>query len=337
MAHYRAGTETLIRSLRDLRVSREGRPVLGEPPRGVPENVIRSTLLERAHGARRLVREKLGSRRRSRFLDQFRLDPDTLPRPLTPPGEGDFIICGCPRTGTTLLCAALFQPPAVITVSEPWEGMNLPPDALFAHIRAEIGAAGRLQQGRLDLKTLVETGKVRWCEEGKTARPVELIEDYLLGVKWPAFWRYVELLPQTKFLLCVRDPFEVVNSFKNASGRLSKGLDHEIPFNARMNQDLRSRTADVALRWVLLSDYINQRMLPYLNRSSVFTVRYERWFTDREALMQELSSFLGAKLTPGPAILHPPKRLTLTDRELALVRAHCTTAEPLGYSLDQYR
>lgn len=292
-----------------------------------------TTLFERADGARRLARQRLATKRRRRFLSQFRLDPDSLPRPLSSPGDNDFVICGCPRSGTTLLCAALFQPPAVITVSEPWEGMNVPPHALFARIRNELDTGGRLQQGRLDLRALLEEAEVRWCQESKTGRPVELSGEYLLGVKWPAFWRYLELLPNTKFLVCVRDPIAVVNSFKNGSTRLSVGLDREVAFNARMNQDLRSETSNLALRRVLLYDYINERLLPHLDRPNVFTVRYERWFTERDALVEELSEFLKVRLTSGPAAIHEPKSITLNDRELALIRSHCRTAEKLGYSV----
>lgn len=213
--------------------------------------------------------------------------------------------------------------------------MIVSPQALFARIRNELDTGGQLQQGRLDLKALLEEGEVRWCLEDKTGRPVELSADYLLGVKWPAFWRYLELLPNTKFLVCVRDPIAVVNSFKNGLTRLSLGLDREVAFNARMNQYLRSETFDLALRRVLLYDYINERLLPHLDRPNVMAVRYERWFTERDALVQELSEFLKVRLTFGPAAIHEPANLTLTDRELALVRSHCRTAERLGYSLSQ--
>jgi len=55
-------------------------------------------------------------RRWRRLLDSLTLDPDHLPRPVEAPGTRDFVICGCPRTGTALLTAMLFQPPRVVTV-----------------------------------------------------------------------------------------------------------------------------------------------------------------------------------------------------------------------------
>jgi Sulfotransferase family len=327
----------LIGLLRFLPHARAKSPSAGEvverdwAPAG--RNATAPTLLERADGARRLARQRISSIRRRKFLSQFRLDPDSLPRPLSSPGDNDFVICGCPRSGTTLLCAALFQPPAVITVSEPWEGMIVSPQALFAGIRNELDTGGRLQQGRLDLKALLEEGDVRWRQEDKAGRPVELSGDYLLGVKWPAFWRYLELLPNTKFLVCLRDPIAVVNSFKNGQTRLSLGLEREVAFNARMNQYLRSETSDLALRRVLLYDYVNERLLPHLDRPNVFSVRYERWFTEREALVEELSEFLEVRIASGPAAIHKPTSISLADRELALIRSRCRTAEPLGYSL----
>ena len=71
---------------------------------------------------------RLSPRRRrwERFLQALPLDPSELEVPLAPPGRDDFIICGCPRTGTTLLAAVLFQPPRMVTCMEPWDGMRPP-------------------------------------------------------------------------------------------------------------------------------------------------------------------------------------------------------------------
>lgn len=272
-------------------------------------------------------------RRWRRLLDSLTLDPDRLPHPLPAPGARDFIICGCPRSGTALLTAALFQPPDVVTVMEPWDGMRLPPAELFASLRSEI-ATGRLGRGRLDLPALEREGAVRWCRDGEIPQPVEARADHLLGVKWPAFWRYLDLLPDTRFVVCVRHPAAVVASFAHTGGRLGGGLDYDTPFNHVMNDALRAATADVAVRRVLLYDYINSRLLPHLTRPNVLTVRFERWFTEPEAVVAEVGHFLDTGLRPGRVRIDPAQHHAPPDDEtLALLRRHCRTAEALGYRI----
>jgi hypothetical protein len=270
-------------------------------------------------------------RRWRRLLDSLTLDPDRLPRPVMAPGTRDFVICGCPRTGTALLTAMLFQPPRVVTVMEPWDGMRLPPAELFASLRAEM-ATGRLRRGRLDLSALEHDGTVRWCRDGETSHRVEARPDHLLGVKWPAFWRYLDLLPTTRFLVCLRDPTATIQSFAREGGRLAQGLDYDTPFNRAMNEALIAATPVPAERRVLLYDYINERLVPHLTRPNVLVVRFERWFTEPAALVADIGRFLGVELRPDVARIdgsrpHP----TGDDETLALVRRYCRTAGALGY------
>jgi hypothetical protein len=271
-------------------------------------------------------------RRWRRLLDSLTLDPAALTLPVTPPGPRDFVICGCPRTGTALVTAMLFQPPRVVTVMEPWDGMRLPPAELFSSLRREI-ATGRLRRGRLDLGALERERMVRWCRDGERPHPVDADPDHLLGVKWPAFWRYLDLLPDTRFVVCLRHPANVVESFGRA-GRLGSGLEYDTRFNRVMNEALTAATADDAVRRVLLYDYINSRLLPHLTRANVLTVRFERWFTEPEAALGELERFLGVELRADRVhIDRAPGDARPTDEALALVREHCRTAEALGYRL----
>jgi len=293
---------------------------------------------------RNAIRTRLGeiaqhvSPRHRRYRDLLRslaLDPDDLPRPLEPPSDRDFLVCGSPRSGTSLLCAALYQPPEVVSVLEPWDGLRLPPAELFASLRREIEGSGRLERGRLDVEGLLRDGRVDWGRDGECGHDVRVHEGYLLGVKWPAFWRYLELLPETKFLVCLRDPVEVISSYRMKGGRLVLGLDYDVAFNRKLNEELRRATRNLALRRILLYDTINLRMLPYLDRPNVLAVRYERWFTDREGLVRELSDFLGADLGPGAPVVKAPRTESgLSAGELELIRDRCRSAEPLGYSLD---
>jgi hypothetical protein len=273
-------------------------------------------------------------RRWKRLLKGLTLDPDQLSRPVSEPSDRDFLICGVPRSGTTLLAAVLFQPPRVVTVSEPWDGMRLPPAELFASLRGEIEETGMLARGRLDAATLFNEGKVEWCRDGELPHAVDVTDGYLLGVKWPAFWRYLTLLPNTKFLVCIRHPVEVVRSGLKKGGALVQGQDYDIAFNRRMNHELLGVTEDPAIRRVLMYDYINSRILPFLGRENVLTVRYERWLQDPVRMIEEVSSFLGVDVGQGHVSIKPPREQARVEaRDVELIRRHCRTAEPLGYRI----
>jgi len=294
-----------------------------------------SATSSRASAGLRSVRRLLSPdhRRWRRFSETLTLDPGRLPDPLEAPGPNDFLICGSPRTGTSLLCAALFQPPRCITVMEPWDGMRLAPARLFRSLRKEMEETGQLRRGKLDVTTLNRDGGVRWCTEGVCSAPVRCPEDCLVGVKWPAFWRYLELLSATRFIVCLRHPFEVIASYRKAGGSLAEGFDYDIPFNRAMNAELRAGTRDGAIRRIRLYDHINARVLPFLERPNVLAVRYERWFTEPEAVLEELGDFLGADLRGNRARIQPPRQEGQLREEIQLIRAHCTTAERLGYAL----
>ncbi len=266
------------------------------------------------------------------------LDPDLLPDPLAEPGPGDVLICGPSRSGTTLMAAMLFQPPVAVSVMEPWDALRLPPAELFASLRDEL-RSGALLRGHLDVAALRADGAVLARTDAEPEVPVAVGgDDYVLAVKCPAFWRYLDRLPNTRFIVCLRDPYEVVASFQHSPGRLAEGLDYEVPFNEAMNRALTRATADVARRRVMLYDYVNHRLLAHLDRPGVFVVRYERWFSDPAVLLGELGSFLDADLSRPLARIRPARRRlgppTADDeRQAALVREHCRTADALGYPL----
>jgi hypothetical protein len=271
-------------------------------------------------------------RRWERLLRSLDLDPARLPRTVEQPTVRDFVICGLPRSGTSLLAAALYQPPASVVVMEPWDALRMPPAELFRSLRDEI-ETGTLRRGRLDVETLRRAGEVRWGRDGDFPHAVEVDEDYVLGVKFPVLWRYLDLLPSTKFLVCLRHPAEVVQSFASSGGRLAEGLDYEVTFNREMNDELRGATEDVAVRRALLFEYVASRIVPHLDDPNVLVVRYERWFTDREGLMRDVSSFLGVELGPGMPAIRPPRHVQHDPNVVDLVERHCPSARALGYQL----
>jgi hypothetical protein len=274
-------------------------------------------------------------RKWKRLLRSLTINPDWLTPPMAEPRAGDFIICGAPRSGTSLLAAVLYQPPEMITVMEPWDGMRLAPADLFASLREEIAQTGWLRRGRLDVGALSAKGEVRWGRDGEFPHSVSTARDYLLGVKWPAFHRYLPLLPQTKFLICLRHPVEVINSYSKQGGRLRAGLEYDIAFNRKMNTYVRGATGEDSLRRILLYDYVNLQLIPFLERPTVFVVRYERWFEDKENLLRELGEFLGTHLGPGKAVIRRPRPVDIPASELELIQRHCKSAAILGYDLNE--
>ena len=247
-------------------------------------------------------------------------------------------MCGIPRSGTSLLAAALYQPPRVITVMEPWDGLRLAPAALYASIREEIDGSGSLSRGRLDVDRLVAKGEVMWGRDGEFPHDTKVDDEYLLGIKWPVFWRYLPLLPSTKFLVCVRDPVSVIRSFKQQPGSLKRGLEYDVEFNRTMNGELMRATHDETLRRVLLYEYVASRILRHADRPNVLVVRYERWASDMGGLLGEIGAFLEADVGhPLVRIQERERRARLPARDIELIAEHCPSARILGYAVPDPR
>jgi hypothetical protein len=253
--------------------------------------------------------------------------------PLDELGPRDVIVCGSPRSGTALATAALCQEPRSLAVMEPWDALRMPPARLFASLRTEI-ATGRLTRGRLDLARLRSDGSVHWCRDGGCPADVDLAAEGTLGVKFPAFWRYLDLLETTRFIVCVRHPVEVIESFGRAGGRLELGLDYDVPFNRTMNDTLLAATDDPALRRVLMYDLIHERVLANRARDNVFVLRYERWFAEPDEVLADLGRFLDVTLDQPRVVIEAPRSHHDADgRQADLVRERCRTAADLGYEL----
>lgn len=273
------------------------------------------------------------ARRWRRLLRSLTLDPDRYDA-LPAPGPDDFLICGSPRSGTSLACAALFQPPGCVVAMEPWDGLRMPPRELFASLREEIERTGRLRRGRLDVDALNAEGAARWVKEGEADVAVSIEGRYQLGVKWPAYWRYLERFPDTRFVVCLRHPVEVIRSFRGKGGRLGEGFDYDIAFNRAMNEELSRATDSLEVRRVMLYEYINERLLPHLSRPNVLALRYERWFTEKDALLEELGDFLGVDLTAARIRIEQPKSgRDATEHERELIRRYAPSAAALGYEV----
>lgn len=266
-----------------------------------------------------------------KILSSCQLSIEELESPLDAPGSKDFIIAGCPRTGTSLLAATLFQPPDLIVSMEPWDGLRMPPAKLFESLRSEIEKTGALSRGRLDVSTIRNEGRVAWQRDGEKTHAVSVDQAFHLGVKWPTFWQYLDLLDQTKFLITLRHPAEVVTSFGQVGGRLSQGFGYDVPFNARMNATVAASSNDPMERRALMYEYINSRIEPHLGRTNVLAIRYERWTDDPAELLSEIAEFLGVRYISPKVEIHPMKSRTHPDEFTQLIRRLCPSASRLGY------
>jgi hypothetical protein len=217
---------------------------------------------------------------------------------------------------------------------EPWDGLGMSPAELFASLRDEIGRDHRLTRGRLDIAALEETRQVRWVRDGAAPQELNVDGSFLLGVKWPIFWRYLEFLPETKFIVCLRNPVDTIASFKKTGGRLAEGLDYESALHRPVNEELLARAPDdPALRRVLLYEYVHRRILPYLELPNVYVVRYENWFEDPEGIIGGLGDFLDTGPLGMRIDIASPEVTYLDDDEIRLVREHCRSATKLGYEI----
>lgn len=245
-------------------------------------------------------------RRENREFDRFVQTLDYVPKPVEEPiGDNDFIICGSPRSGTTLLAAQLFQPTSVVTVVEPWIGLKESPATAFRMVREGL-ADGELRHGRLDVPALRDGRRVRWSDNETSTIVGPATMQTLVGIKWPAWWQYLGRLPDARFIVCVREPGEVISSYRHTGGSLREGLDYPARLNDEFNRTLRRRTRSLAARRALLFETINNEVLRHAGRNKVLIVRYERWFDDRDALGRDLEAFLGIDLGPWPVDITVP-------------------------------
>jgi hypothetical protein len=212
---------------------------------------------------------------------------------------------------------------------EPWDAFRLPPHDLFTSLREEM-SKGILSRGRLDVENLRSSGEVNWTADAKKPVQVEYHDYSLVGVKVPSYWQFLDKLPETRFLVCVRDPVEVVTSFARQSGTLHRGLEYELPFNRAINDRLRREYKTEESRRIGLWDLIAEGIIPHVDRPQVHLVRYEDWEVRPAALLGEVASFLGIsspKLQLAPRT--PGRRPTAEERERILRTSR--NAHLLGY------
>ena len=135
-------------------------------------------------------------------VDSLRFDPDDPEAVVEDLDPADFLICRPPRSGTALATAALFRPPEIVTVMEPWDALRMAPHDVVESVRRELRSTGALARGRLDMAAL-SVGRVGWRSDRETTTLVRTSPSTRIGIKLPGYWRYLPLMPETKFVVCL--------------------------------------------------------------------------------------------------------------------------------------
>lgn len=195
------------------------------------------------------------------------------------------VVCGCGRSGTTLVRVILDTHPELLAGPESLLFLPVPIDAgelarKFALDPAELesllaGAEGRVEAiERFQAAALRASGKRIWVD--KTARNVHRL-GYIL-----------EHFPRARVIHVVRDPRDVVASLK--THRKRKIVDGKIvPTGYCMPVNLCIDRWELALAGAE----------PYLGHPGVRTVRYEDLVLDPERTVRELCRFVGVEYDPG--------------------------------------
>lgn len=195
------------------------------------------------------------------------------------------VVCGCGRSGTTLVRVILDTHPELFAGPEA---------LLFLPVAIDTGdLARKFGLGRPELEAMRG-------QTGSRARFIERFQDELLRVSGKRLWvdktaRNVHRLdyilqhfPRTRVIHVVRDPRDVVASLKTHKKR--KVVDGQIvPTGYCMPVNLCIDRWELALK----------DALPHLGSDNVHTVRYEDIVCDTERSVRDLCRFVGVDYDPG--------------------------------------
>ena len=212
-------------------------------------------------------------------------------------GETPFFICGCGRSGTTLLRAVMLG----------HSRLNVSPETHYIrHLVGHVPLSGPLSPEQVTDAVNRIVAHPRWKEMGVTnaefraeamALPSPRLADVLNlvylrhareagkarpGDKTPDYIRYVpqllEIYPGARFIHLVRDGHDVAISYAEVGwGQAYQGQDFE------WTQAVRAA--------------LSYRSMPFADR--ILEVRYEDMVSDLEGTIKRICAFLGEDFEPG--------------------------------------
>ncbi len=265
--------------------------------------------------------------------------------------KADILITGIPRSGTSYLCNLLHRYSNCVVVNEPVELLvvlaqevvpwSIP--RLYRKLRSDISAgrpiSNKLQQGVVTHDTLLSA-------ETSDYIPAIDAEDFVLGTKntiayLTRFEGIRRVMPDVRVIVCIRDPFDTIASWKTSFPHLRDvdisglpvGNEREPWLTVAQRQALEQiiDTDDLAQRRARRWHYFAERILDQGN--TVTLVRYDEMVINPEhALTKILSGFPKGKLrepVQPSSIRSAAYQLDASERQA--IRAICSqSAAALG-------
>jgi sulfotransferase family protein len=258
----------------------------------------------------------------------------------------NLIITGIPRSGTSYLCNLLHRYSNCVIVNEPpeiFESLMHEPvpwgvARLYAQIRSDVWT-GKSIQNKLQAEEVVEDTAA--LNERSPYRPQVDDESFVLGTKHtqPYLARLGALrrvLPEARIVVCVRDPFDTISSWKTSFPHLREAkVDRMRVGNPRDSWltsyqaaalQLIGATTELAPRRAMWWNYMAETILEQGN--SVVLVRYHELVTTPgmivDRILEDFSvGSLRAPIEPSAA---RSKRSELDAIDEQAIRAICSQA-----------
>jgi hypothetical protein len=264
----------------------------------------------------------------------------------------ELIITGIPRSGTSFLssllhrldnCVVLNEPPeppaAVMDAAMPWGVARLLRD-----VRRDL-LAGREICNKLDNGNVTQDTAV--ADEYQMYRPRVAGPDFVLGIKRTVVFlsqlpALRKVLPNARFVACVRDPLDTIASWKSTFTLLRDVdlakrdvLGHGNPLLSgiqRRELTAVSAISEPAARRAAWWRYLAGLVLE--NREHLILVRYDEMVTQPRAVLQRiLDGWPGgnAREPIEPSEIRRRRRESLDEADYAAIAALCTEpARSLG-------
>lgn len=281
----------------------------------------------------------------------------SLAQPLPPAPEWsghshDLLLTGIPRSGTSLLCNLLHRFRNCVMINEPeaisdafdrHQPPGLAPE-LYRDLRAAVSAGrplrNKLREGRVVEDTTLDYRIEEYLPAVESAGFILGTKDTLAYLTGLRFLR--RLLPGTRFVACVRDPFETIASWKVSFPHLRDALVPRVllEHGPALGLSLKDRGE---LEKICDSTYLPERRALWWNylgklileqpAQNFFVVRYDLLISNPHGVLEAILSGwpkggLRESLTLRP-ISRGPSPLDAADKE-AIGDLCAETARALG-------
>ena len=265
--------------------------------------------------------------------------------------EANLIITGISRSGTSYLCNLLHRFSNCVIVNEPAEVFEplmrerVPWGIarLYAQIRSDVWN-GKTIQNKLRAEQVTEDTMV--ANERSAYKPQVQDENFVLGTKNTHAYRsrlsaLRRVLPEARIVVCVRDPFATIASWKTSFPHLREAKVDKMRVGNPRDPWLTARqvaalelivaTKDLAQRRAMWWNYMAEDILE--QGQTVVLVRYSDLVTTPEIVVNRiLEGFsAGSLLEPIEPSAVRSKRSELDAADEQAIRAICSqTAAELG-------